>query len=140
MRTVIRSFCVCQHARDIPPSYLHGDSALSRTSSRHSGGKGGHGRATLIPDTVLPVYSSDVRFLVFQTVADTHGPVGSQWTADGQHSVVRRLGRLTGTVSQAAASVPFSYCRFVKNPIHRPQNGQGTPSMPRRDAITNMIA
>jgi hypothetical protein len=32
-----------------PPSYLHGHFALSRASSCHSGGKGGHGRTTPDP-------------------------------------------------------------------------------------------
>jgi hypothetical protein len=49
--------------QDIQPSYLHGLSARSRASSRHPIGKG-HARATLVPDTVLPVYSGDraIRF------------------------------------------------------------------------------
>jgi hypothetical protein len=44
---------------DNQPSYVHGHSALSRASSRHSGGKGGDWRAPLIPDTALPVSSGD---------------------------------------------------------------------------------
>jgi hypothetical protein len=40
---------------------LHGHSALSLANSRHSGGRGGDRRATPAPDTVLLVYSFDVR-------------------------------------------------------------------------------
>src|ERR1700719_1190440 len=41
-----------------PRSYLHGHSALSRASSRHSqAARGGYGRATPIRDSFLHVYS-----------------------------------------------------------------------------------
>jgi hypothetical protein len=59
--------------RDGQRSYLHGHSALSRASSRHSGGKGGHGRTTLTPDTVLPVYSGD---RLRGSRLQTRGPAG----------------------------------------------------------------
>jgi hypothetical protein len=41
------------------PSYLHGHSAPFPASSRDSERQGQYGRAILIPDTVLPVYSGD---------------------------------------------------------------------------------
>src|ERR1700680_2007063 len=55
-------------------SYLHGHSALSRASSRHSGGEGGHARTRLNPDTVLPVYSGDRAIRSSETVARRGAP------------------------------------------------------------------
>lgn len=54
-------------ACDGVPSYLHGHSALSRASSRHSGGRGWL-TGILIPDTVLPVDWGDRTIGVSQAV------------------------------------------------------------------------
>jgi hypothetical protein len=48
------------HGATRHPSYLHGHSALSCASSRHSG-QGLLTGSDLIPDTVLPIYSCEVR-------------------------------------------------------------------------------
>ena len=77
-------------------SYLHGHSALSRASSHHSGGKGGHGRTTLIPDTVLPMYSGDRAIRSSEAVASRRGTRGTRWSEGGQHALVTRPRRLTG--------------------------------------------
>jgi hypothetical protein len=78
--------------------YLHGHSALSRASSRHSvilGGKAGYRRATLIPDRVLPASSGDRAIGVSWAVAARRtGPRGSRWSEGGQQSVIMRPRRL----------------------------------------------
>ena len=80
------------------PSYLHGHSALSRASSRHSGGKErlpgsdpdlGHGSARLTRATCGPRFS--------RLRLQTHGPAGPRGRKGGQHSLVTRPRRLTGT-------------------------------------------
>ena len=89
------SWLRCQVADD-QRSYLHGHSAHSRASSRHSGGKGGHGRTTLIPDTVLPVYSGDRAIRFSRAVASRRaGPRVPVVGSGGQHPMVTRP-RLTG--------------------------------------------
>jgi hypothetical protein len=65
------------------PSYLHGHSALSRASSRHSGGKGGHGRTTLIPDTVLPVCSGDRAIRSSEESPPDEGARRTRWSEGG---------------------------------------------------------
>jgi hypothetical protein len=85
-----------QHDQDEQQSYLHGHSALSRASSRHSGGKGGRGRTTLISDTVLPVYSGDRAIRSSEAVASRRGDPRDPVVEGGQHALVTRPRRLTG--------------------------------------------
>ena len=58
-----------------------------------------HGRATLIPDTVLPIYSCDRAVLGSpEAVASRRtGPAGPGGRNGGQHALVTRPRRLTGT-------------------------------------------
>ena len=85
-------------SRERRRSYLHGHSGFSRASSRHSGGKGRRERATLIPDTILPVWSGEQSIRSSQAVSSRcTGVRGSRWSEGGLLSVIRRPRRLRGT-------------------------------------------
>jgi hypothetical protein len=81
-----------------PPSYLHGHSALSCASSRHAGGRAGHGRATLNPDTVLPLYSGDRAIRSSEAVSSRRGasagPVVGRRSARPGHAVASTDGHV----------------------------------------------
>lgn len=82
--------------RDSRPSYLRGHSGISRASSRHSGAaRGGYGRATQTPDTVLArlLVRPRVQFLRRPWV-----PVSGGRSALGGHAAAS----IDGQVSQAA--------------------------------------
>src|SRR5712691_3462568 len=69
-------------------------------------------RGLLIPDTALPVYSGDVPSSFPHSPPDA-GACESHGQTRGQHSVVRRLRRLTGT--------------FRRPPIGWPRRVLGAP-------------
>ena len=97
---------------DREPSYLHGHSALSRASSRHSGGKGQYGRAMLIPDTVLPVYSGDRAIRFSRAVSSRRtgarvpmrSALGDQAAASIEGHVPQAADRLASTRARRAAA------------------------------------
>jgi hypothetical protein len=98
--------------RTFSTDILHGHSPLSCASSRHSGGKELLTGATLIPNTVLPIYSCDVRSRFSRHRLQTHGPVGSPWS--------ERRSALHG---HAAAStdghLPHDADRFASTRVRR---------------------
>ena len=105
-------------------SYLHGHSALSRASSRHSGGKGpltgsdpdpGHGSAHLLVRRAVPG-SPGLRL-------QTHGPAGPRGRNGGQHSVVTRPRRLTGM----SRTTPIGWLQRVPG-ARRPRVTSGLPA------------
>jgi hypothetical protein len=96
----------------ILPSYLHGHSALSRASSRHPAGKGGHGRATRIPDTVLAVYWDDRAIRFSRAVSSRR--------AGPRVLVVRtRLARADQAAASIEGHVPQAADRFASTRTRR---------------------
>jgi hypothetical protein len=66
-------------------------------SSRHSGGKGGRGRALLIPDTVLHVSSGDRAIRVSRAVSSRRGGGrGARWSEGGQFSGAQAAAPIDG--------------------------------------------
>jgi hypothetical protein len=84
--------------RESEPCYLHGHSAPSRASPRHPAGKGGHGRTTRIPDTVLAVYWDDRAIRFSLVVSSRRGRAHRYWWSERSRlSLIRWPHRFTGT-------------------------------------------
>jgi hypothetical protein len=106
------------------PSYLQGHSALSRASSRHSGGTGlltgsdpdsAHGSAHLTRATCGPRFS--------RLRLQTHGSVGPGGRKEGQHSLVKQPRRLTGI----SRTTSIGWLQRVSG-VRRPHVTSGLPA------------
>jgi len=108
--------------RTVLRSYLHGHSARSRASSRHSSGKGlltgsdsdsGHGSACLIVRRAVPVLPA--------SASGRTSPWGPRGRNGGQHSLVTR--RLTGM----SRTMPIGLLHRVSG-ARRPRVTSGLPA------------
>ena len=89
------------------PSYLHGDSALSRASSRYSGGKGLLTGSDPDPDTVLPFYCD--RAVCFSRAAASRRtgspvPVGARRSAFDGHAAALSDGHVPQAADRLAST------------------------------------